>query len=366
MIFIWATVSFSIPTKGIATMEALKLVSGHIEEYKEYSNFISLKDFNNNFEMIAVEYKDEFTDGEWIALNRLRKYAAKHKGVAYARIAIILKEINKRSNGYGISRSTFERMLRKAKKLGIIDVKNTTRAKGGIGHNVYVFNTYEVAKSRKLTYRENAENPCESKSEQPQNEPEALNLSKAINLKDLKERKEKRSDNLSVDNINNEQKDEKQIPVKVLYLDASFVRDNRYKEFIEYAANFYNNDPDMIRELIKATKQQSYKAKKAIQQACEKTGYFMNRHMIKLSEAIDAQIRLSAEDVAIDAFKDLYNALKGSKKVGNPVGLFASRVSEIMLEKLQEIKDRVAADAKAEMYPKRDTSFYYNWLEDDE
>ncbi|MFJ7746945.1 hypothetical protein [Peribacillus sp. NPDC097295] len=64
----------------------------------------------------------------------------KFVGVAQAKIGTLVKAINEKLNGYGVSRSTFERMLRKAKELGILSIENTAKAKGGKGHNVYIFN----------------------------------------------------------------------------------------------------------------------------------------------------------------------------------------------------------------------------------
>lgn len=150
------------------------MLSGRIEKYAEYSQFDSLKDFNTTIEMFLADHKKDFTKGELVAFKRLVRYSAKFFGVANAKIGTLLKTINEKLNGFGISRSTFERMLRKAKQLGILTIKNTVKRKGGKGHNVYVFNTIDALKERKLTYCEDAVKPCESKDEQPNNERESI------------------------------------------------------------------------------------------------------------------------------------------------------------------------------------------------
>lgn len=128
------------------------LVSGRIEKFKHFSHFESIKQFNNTIEMFLAEHKKQFTKGELIALKRLIRYSAKYFGVANARIGTLLKAINQAANGFGVSRSTFERMLRKAKALGILAVRNTKRKSGGKGPNVYVFNPIDASKSEQLTY----------------------------------------------------------------------------------------------------------------------------------------------------------------------------------------------------------------------
>ncbi|MBT2719044.1 hypothetical protein [Bacillus sp. ISL-57] len=159
------------------------MLSGRIETFKEYSQFDSLKSFNTTIEMFLADHKKDFTKGELVAFKRLVRYSAKYYGVANAKIGTLLKTINEKLNGFGISRSTFERMLRKAKDFGILTVKNTVKRKGGKGHNVFIFNTIDVLKKRILTHCENADKPCESKDEQPDNEKESIVLLESSNTK---------------------------------------------------------------------------------------------------------------------------------------------------------------------------------------
>ncbi|MFS0639187.1 hypothetical protein AB1K84_25265 [Mesobacillus foraminis] len=190
------------------------LTAGRIEEYKEFSNFSSLKEFNNAVEQFLAVHKKDFTKGELIAFKRLVRFAAKYFGVANAKIGTLVKAINKLANGFGISRSTFERMLRKAQRLGILTVKNTVKSKGGKGHNVYVFNSIDVLKKEKLTYCESANNPCGSKDEQSKNEGETSNL-ETSNL------------------INNKRKGQR--------FDASFTKSFVPKEFKEAVRPFFDD-----------------------------------------------------------------------------------------------------------------------------
>jgi hypothetical protein len=164
------------------------LVSGRIENFKDYSQFDSLKSFNNTIEMFLADHKKDFTKGELVAFKRLVRFSAKYVGVANAKIGTLVKAINEKLNGFGVSRSTFERMLRKAKDLGILSIENTAKSKGGKGHNVYIFNTIDVLKKRKLTYCESNETLTDSKGEQGDFKREANNLSKTSNNKRLNKR----------------------------------------------------------------------------------------------------------------------------------------------------------------------------------
>lgn len=151
----------------------MMLVAGNIRNFKLFSQFNDIEDFNNNIEAFLAEHKKDFTKSELIAFKRLVRYSAKVKGVANAKIGTLLKTINKKTNGFGISRSTFERMLRKAKKFGILQVLNTKKATGkGKGHNVYVFNCWlktkiDVFKIENLTYLKNGEILDGKQSQEP-------------------------------------------------------------------------------------------------------------------------------------------------------------------------------------------------------
>ncbi|WP_394137466.1 hypothetical protein [Cytobacillus oceanisediminis] len=114
--------------------------SGNIEQYKQLSQFRDLKDFNNHFEQWMIDLKDKFTKSELIALKRLVRFSASIAGVCYAKIQTIVAATHE-FDGVGISRSTFKRMLTKAKEVGLLVIHNTFR-NGKQGHSVYVFNSY--------------------------------------------------------------------------------------------------------------------------------------------------------------------------------------------------------------------------------
>lgn len=110
--------------------------------YDKLSKFQSLKEFNDHFEQAMLDVKDYFTKSEYIALNKLRKFAADVTGVAWCKAQTAVSETHK-DELFGISRSSFDRMLRKAKKFNLIAVINQFRDNKKQKHNVYVFNRYE-------------------------------------------------------------------------------------------------------------------------------------------------------------------------------------------------------------------------------
>ncbi|WP_197229889.1 hypothetical protein [Lysinibacillus sphaericus] len=107
--------------------------------YDKLSRFHSLKEFNNNFEQAMLHLKDHFTKSEYIALNKLRKFAADIVGVAWCKLQRAVAGTHQ-DETFGVSRATFDRMLRKAKKLNLITVINQVRENNWQKHNVYVFN----------------------------------------------------------------------------------------------------------------------------------------------------------------------------------------------------------------------------------
>lgn len=136
--------------------------AGNIANFSHLSQFRDLKDFNNNVEQWMIDIKQEFTKSELIALKRLVRFAAKVPGICNAKIQTIVAATH--NDTIGISRSTFERMLRKAKALGFIEVHNTSK-RGYQAHNVYVFTLYptkEVVQSENIDVPNKTVNPPES------------------------------------------------------------------------------------------------------------------------------------------------------------------------------------------------------------
>jgi hypothetical protein len=120
------------------------LLTNNIKNFKRHSQFKSLKDFNNNIEQWMIEYKHQFTTSELIALKRLIRYSAKVPGISNAKINTILNAINEKANGYGVSRSTFKRMISKAKKIGLLEVKETVRSNQSQSSNLYIFQRFNT------------------------------------------------------------------------------------------------------------------------------------------------------------------------------------------------------------------------------
>jgi N-acetylglutamate synthase-like GNAT family acetyltransferase len=94
--------------------------------------------------MWLVDCKQEFSKGELVGLKRLVRFAAKIPGVCNAKIGTILKAINEEYNDNGISRSTFKRMILKAKELGMKTVHETERKNGSQSSNLYIFNRFPM------------------------------------------------------------------------------------------------------------------------------------------------------------------------------------------------------------------------------
>lgn len=120
------------------------LVAGKLENIKDFSQFNSIREFNKNIKIFLAAHTTDFTKSELIAFKRLVQVSAKNAGVTHTKIETLVKRCNKKMNGFGISRSTFERMLLKAKNLGILLIKNTEKSKGGKGYNIYIFKIIEV------------------------------------------------------------------------------------------------------------------------------------------------------------------------------------------------------------------------------
>lgn len=136
--------------------------AGNITNFAHLSQFRDLKDFNNNVEQWMIDIKEEFTKSGLIALKRLIRFSAKVPGVCNAKIQTLVAATH--ADTIGISRSTFERMLRKAKALGFIEVHNTSK-RGYQAHNVYIFMpfpTKEVGLSKNIDVPNKTVNPSES------------------------------------------------------------------------------------------------------------------------------------------------------------------------------------------------------------
>ncbi|HLT65380.1 MAG TPA: hypothetical protein VKZ80_03425 [Flavobacterium sp.] len=158
------------------------LVIDSIRKFKKYSQFKSLKDFNNNMEQWLVDHKKLFTPSELIALKRLIRFSAKVHGIANAKINTLLDAIKEKdTNGYGVSRSTFKRMVKKAKKIGILKTKETVRKNGSQSSNLYIFQRFNTIEPPKTKDEQDGGAPAQQKSVSQLNHPKTSNIYKTIN-----------------------------------------------------------------------------------------------------------------------------------------------------------------------------------------
>ncbi|UCZ52923.1 hypothetical protein LGQ02_19410 [Bacillus shivajii] len=116
--------------------------NGEVTLFAEYSKFEDVASFNEAVHQWLDQYHDYFTKGEKLALTFLTRYSVKVVGVSNVKIATVLKVIHEEYNGNGISRSTFKRMVSKAKKIGMIKTYTLKRTSGGQSSNLYVFQPY--------------------------------------------------------------------------------------------------------------------------------------------------------------------------------------------------------------------------------
>ena len=250
----------------------MNIKSGAMDQYKQYSNFQSLTQFNNHFEMWMAEHKKDFSKGELMGLKRLVRFAAKIPGVCHAKIGTILKAIHEEYNDSGISRSTFKRMLGKAKKLGLLAIHETERKNGSQSSNLYVFQPFP-----------NNEPP---KAEKMDHHNETSNLSETKKIKDLNKRQEE--------------------PLK---LDHTFTNDRVPKRFTQLVGCYFNN-AKTIEEYWKMAKIAAF------HNVCED----------------DTDLILIT---AIHSFKQLVRKIK-SIKVHNPIayyyGIVKKKLDEIYLQ----------------------------------
>ncbi|MFC0560854.1 hypothetical protein [Halalkalibacter alkalisediminis] len=157
--------------------------SGHINQFAHLSQFNSVKDFNQSIRAALQVHGHHFTEGQRIALLTLIQYSVKVHGVCNAKICQLVRATHKDQEG--VSRTTFERMLRKGKSLGLFSVHGTTRAKkGGDSHNVYVFNRFDVASPPQLTERPLTQKPSNPSVQAEKKGPEAKEHKAIKNNKD--------------------------------------------------------------------------------------------------------------------------------------------------------------------------------------
>lgn len=195
---------------------------GNILNFKQLSQFKDLKDFNNNIEQWMLDLKDRFTKAELIALKRLIRFSAKVAGVCNAKIGTIVSATHE-NDGIGISRSSFKRMILKAKEYNLLTVHEAVRTNGSKSSNVYVFNRLCV--------------DAEPSKKEKLNQHKTINLSKTSN----------QNNNIRTENVI------ESLEIKQQTLDASFVGEHVPEKFVNFVSYFFN-DTNKIEEYWKLVK----------------------------------------------------------------------------------------------------------------
>lgn len=315
-------------------------------DFKRFSNFRTGKQFNSNNEIFLAEHKKDLTATEYIAFKRFIKLAYNDVlglyGVVHAGVNYIVKQINNFDlECTKISRSTVRRMLAKIKGFNLTKVVPCESESGKQRPNLYIFQKFgqtEPPKSEPVgeitSVCEPIERPIEDANTvehapQQQKDFSQLNtLNTDIN-----------SNTNKLLNINTRTQTR---------LDHSYISEKNFNKFIETSAPFFNYKG--TKELIKAVKQNTRNYKRML-------GY---EHFDDIKqEIIDNKI----EDVATKALKNTIEVVIDKKntknRIENNIGLFV----KIFRNKLaiSNIPTQVKPPKK-----KRDTSFYYNWLESDE
>jgi N-acetylglutamate synthase-like GNAT family acetyltransferase len=256
----------------------MNLKSGSIEGFERYSQFKSVKEFNTHVEMWLAVKKQEFSKGELIGLKRLVRFSAKVPGVSNAKIGTLLKAINEEYQGNGISRSTFKRMIIKAKELGIITIYETERKNGSQSSNLYSFNRFpqsEPPKAKKLNYPK-----------------ETNNLLKTNNQKSTKRN---------------------EAPIE---LDYTFVSDKVPQAFVQLVKYFFT-DAKTIEEYWHMVQIAAFRF-----ECNQQTEDILN--------------------IAIQSFKQLIRKLKSTKQVAKPIaffyGILTNKLKGLYLEQLPETR----------------------------
>lgn len=133
------------------------LTIGPVENFKDHSQFKDLKDFNTNIEMFLAAHKKDFTETEYMLFRRLTKFGAKVPGIATASIKKILAGSKLIDFAFGASESSFQRMKRKAIKLGILEVRQTERKNTSTSTNLWIFKRFVANSATIDTPRTNNE-----------------------------------------------------------------------------------------------------------------------------------------------------------------------------------------------------------------
>jgi N-acetylglutamate synthase-like GNAT family acetyltransferase len=277
----------------------MNLKSGRIEGFEQYSQFKSVKEFNTHVEMWLAVKKQEFSKGELVGLKRLVRFSVKVPGVCNAKIGTVLKAINEDYQGNGISRSTFKRMIIKAKDLGILSIYETERKNGSQSSNLYSFNRFPQSEPPKV-----------KKLDQPK---ETNNLLKTTNKKNNKRN---------------------EAPME---LDHTFVSDKVPQAFVQLVKYFFS-DAKTIEEYWHMVQIAAFR--------------------LECNQNTDDVLT-----IAIQSFKQLIRKLKSTKSVVKPIaffyGILTNKLKEFYFMQLSEIS--IESKSMRYVLPSGEV-MYYDWL----
>ncbi|OMC81833.1 hypothetical protein BK128_21425 [Viridibacillus sp. FSL H7-0596] len=164
----------------------MSLLTAPTTEFKSYSNFKNLKDFNNHIEMWMTEIKDKFTATELIAIKRLIRFSAKVAGVCNAGMKKIVAATKlKDVPDHGVSLSSLRRAIKKANDIGLLEIKNTIRKDNSQSTNLYIFNAFNCPTIEQGSeIQESPESPTNQQTIVEQlNTLKTGNISKTSNIK---------------------------------------------------------------------------------------------------------------------------------------------------------------------------------------
>ncbi|MFJ7727833.1 hypothetical protein ACIQXV_16920 [Neobacillus sp. NPDC097160] len=279
----------------------MNLKSGMIEGFEQFSQFENLQEFNHHIEKWLLEHKSDFSKGELVGLKRLVRFAAKIPGVCNAKIGTMLKAIHKEYHDNGISRSTFKRMIIKAKDLGIFTVHETERKNGSQSSNLYVFNRFPVSEPPK---QEILTHPKET-----------IDLLKTEEDQKIKKRKEEPSE-----------------------LDHTFVSNRVPKDFVQFVKCFFD-DAKLIEE------------------------YWRMVHILAFDYKLHGETDVIV-GIAIDAFRQLIRKMKFTNVVRKPIAYFYGILKEKFFEYYDGWVNEMDADKpmKPLLYHIEGKYFEWSWL----
>lgn len=221
------------------------LTIGPVEKFKDHSQFKDLKDFNQNIEMFLAVHKKDFTKSEYMLFKRLTKFCAKVAGIATASIKTILEGNKLKDFVMGASESTFQRMKRKAIKLGILEVKTTNRKNSSTSTNLWIFKRF-VPNSATIDTPQTQGEQAEAVLLKGKVFRQLTPLKTSITSKANKQSINKRIGNMAIKN-----------GLEITSLDHSFTSDRVPKEFVTTVKPFFD-DKDTIEEYWNVVQVSSY------------------------------------------------------------------------------------------------------------